>query len=112
MQKILITGGSGLLALNFAFALRDKAQVTVIAHTRIIDVKRIKVLNLSLDSVNKLTLAINKIAPDYVIHTAGLTSIEQCELDPRKAYYVNTQLTENVAIACINTETPFNRSFI
>jgi len=106
MQKILITGGTGLLALNWAFALRDRMQVTITTHNRSISIDRVNILHLNLDSVDNIISVISSIKPSYVIHTAGLTSIEQCELNPNEAFLVNTQLSENVSLACIKTGTP------
>jgi len=105
MQKILITGGTGLLAINWAFALRDKMHVTLITHSRSININKVSVLNLDLNSIKNIISAIENIKPDYVIHTAGLTSVEKCELDPKEAFFVNAQLAENVALACLKTNT-------
>ncbi len=43
--------------------------------------------------------------PDCVVHCAAFTDVDACQLDPEKAYSVNTVGTINVAIACAETHT-------
>lgn len=105
MKKIIITGGSGLLAVNWALFFRDKIQVYIVIHSRLVSLNKVNVLNIKLDLVENIIEAINTINPCYVIHTAGITSVEECELHPSEAYYVNAQLAENVALACTKTNT-------
>ena len=49
-KSILITGGSGLLAVNWALSIRDKFEVTLILHTRKISLQNVEVDIASLDS--------------------------------------------------------------
>ena len=48
----------------------------------------------------KTITAIGEIKPDIVIHTAGYTDVDGCELNPDKAFRINGDGTENVAFAC------------
>lgn len=41
-----------------------------------------------------------KTRPDVVIHTAAWTDVDGCEFDKGRAYKVNSEGTENVALAC------------
>ncbi len=43
--------------------------------------------------------AVHKFRPDVIIHCAALTDVDGCEIEPEKAYFVNTDGTENVAVA-------------
>jgi len=43
---------------------------------------------------------IKKISPDIVVHTAAYTDVDGCELDPEKAYKINSDGTKSVALAC------------
>ena len=47
-----------------------------------------------------LVSAIGKAKPDIVIHTAAYTDVDGCELGPDKAYKINGEGTENIALAC------------
>ena len=45
-----------------------------------------------------LQAQIDALAPDLVVHTAGLTSVDECELNPELAYQVNVEIAQNVAL--------------
>ncbi len=99
-KSILITGGSGLLAINWAIAIRDECEVILLLHQRKISLRGVKTDVMSLDSLDKCLTVVNKHQPDVVIHTAGLTSVEECESNPNLAQEVNVDLAKNIAIAC------------
>jgi dTDP-4-dehydrorhamnose reductase len=99
-EDILITGGSGLLALNWAQTIREKFNVTLGLHDRKINLKHTRSILLDLNSKEALTQALEALQPQLVIHAAGLTSIEQCEANPILAKYINVDLTKNLALVC------------
>ena len=105
-EDILITGGSGLLALNWALAVREKFNVTLGLHDRKINLKDIRSILLDLDSKEALTQALEALQPQLVIHAAGLTSIEQCESNPTLAKYINVDLTKNLVMVCAKLNIP------
>lgn len=99
-QRVLLTGGSGLLALNWAVAIRDRFSVVLGLHQRKVILAGAECLPLDLKSVDRLTRSLTVIRPDIVIHAAGMTSVELCERDPGAAFKVNVELAKNVASAC------------
>ena len=105
-EDILITGGSGLLALYWALAVREKFNVTLGLHDRKINLKDIRSILLDLDSKEALTQALEALQPQLVIHAAGLTSIEQCESNPTLAKYINVDLTKNLVMVCAKLNIP------
>lgn len=98
--QIFFTGGSGLLALNWALAQRDRYSITLGLHEREIALAGVQTRKIDLESVDHLIRAFEDVQPQIVIHTAGLTSVEKCEADPDLAERVNVQLAANVAQAC------------
>lgn len=102
MKKILITGGSGLLAINWALSARDEYRVTLLLHRRKVSLSGVSTDTLSLNSPEDCLSALTKHRPDIVIHTAGLTNVEACESDPGLAQEVNANLAGNMAKACHN----------
>ena len=98
--RILITGGSGLLALNWYAAVRDRYEVVLAVHERQPSVPRATVCVLSLDSVDQVLAALDTYMPEFVVHAAGFTSVEGCENAPDVAHHVNVVLATNVATAC------------
>jgi len=99
-KSILITGGSGLLAVNWTLAIRDKYEVTLLLHTRKISLQNVKVDVASLDSLDECLSILDKHQPDIVLHTAGLTSVEECLANSDLAQEINVDLAKNMAIAC------------
>lgn len=103
---VFITGGAGLLALNWAFAMRDRYSITLGFHKRELDVAGVQSQLVNLESVDKVILLLEKIRPQMVIHTAGLTSVEQCEEAPILAQFTNVAIAVNVAKACAKLDLP------
>jgi dTDP-4-dehydrorhamnose reductase len=99
-KRILITGGTGMLAVNCALHLRKSRQIVLALHTSKLSLPGVQALQLALGTAPSALAAISAIKPDYVIHTAALTSVEQCEADPTLAQQVNVELAANVASAC------------
>lgn len=93
----LITGGSGLLALNWALARADIDTVTLGLHKRQIMMDNITSYVLNYEHSRLLADQIAIIDPDAIIHTAALTSVEQCEHNHDLAMQVNCDLASTLA---------------
>lgn len=104
--KILITGGSGLLALNWALTIRDRYQVTLGLHEHEISLAGVQTRRIDLESVDSLINIFEISKPQIVIHAAGLTSVEKCEAEMEWAQHVNVELAANVAQACAKLGLP------
>lgn len=100
VPSILVTGGTGLLGLNCGATLRETHCVTLGIHQRTLKMHGVHFKEFPLDSVDAILRVLDDVHPDYVIHAAGLTSVEVCEEKPDLAHHVNVELAENVAIAC------------
>ena len=110
-HKVLITGSSGMLGTDLCQALRSEYEIYGI------DISSRAGLNLPYNSASAVqryyqcditneseTLSVlSKIKPDIVIHTAAWTDVDGCELGKDKAYKINSEGTENVALGCKET---------
>lgn len=105
-ETIVITGGSGLLALNWAATMRDQFVVWLGMHNRTVTLRGVESFPLPVGSVDAILAAVEKLRPRLVIHTAGRTSIEDCEMNPSLAHHVNVELSQNVAMACSLMKVP------
>lgn len=101
MNRILLTGGSGLLALNWALAVREQTNVVLGLHKRPVSVRGVSSRLIDISSPQSALRDLREIDPDLVVHTAGLTNIEQCEADPVAAFFQNNLLAQHVAHACL-----------
>ncbi len=99
-DRMLLTGGTGLLSLNWAMTVRDTRHVVLGLHDRKACVAGVEARAVDLESVDGVTRALDAFEPQVVVHTVALTSVEACEADPLLAHHVNVNLAANVALAC------------
>ena len=97
-KRVLITGGSGLLALNWACAIRERWDVILGTHLHSVKLRGTSQYSLELDDISKLEFQVEQLSPDLIVHTAGMTSVDQCENNPMLAKQVNAKIAKNVAI--------------
>ena len=76
-KKIFITGGSGLLAVNWAVSKRNSAEITLCCHQRVINLLGVNTIVSSLGAIGDIENSLKQINPDIVIHTAGITNVEE-----------------------------------
>lgn len=100
MQSVLLTGGSGLLALGWAAAARTRARIVLGLHERAVSPPGVETRVLTLDDPDAVARAIEETRADVVVHAAAMTSVEACEANPGLAQHVNVALAGHVAAAC------------
>jgi dTDP-4-dehydrorhamnose reductase len=100
-QKIMVTGGSGLLGSKLVPLLDTKYEVYPIYNLNQINHKNaIKVNILDFNQIEKNIIDIN---PDVIIHAAAMSNVDQCERDPELAFQINTDSTINILKSALNT---------
>ena len=103
-KKILITGASGLLGGNLAFAYRHKYEVLGICHEHKVEMDRVEYVDIDLLDALALKKVVDEFRPDVVIHCAALSNVEKCEEDKTLACRLNVDLTKNVVKSLENTK--------
>jgi dTDP-4-dehydrorhamnose reductase len=98
-ETVLLTGGSGLLSINWAMTMRDKKNIILGLHNRNIDINNVTAGKINLESIEDIIKALQLFRPRTIVHTAGLTNVELCESNMDLAYHINVKLASNVAIA-------------
>jgi dTDP-4-dehydrorhamnose reductase len=94
---ILLTGGSGLLAVNWFYSKKNDFNVYLGLNERTINPSGANVLFIDFNSEDGLIDQLRKIRPSILINTAGLTNIEKCEKNPELAFHINVELSRMVA---------------
>jgi len=100
--RLLITGVSGLLGLNAALQWSERFELAGFCLAHPVVVPGVKTIRLDLEHLSRVLESVQAFRPDYILHTAGLTNVDRCELDPMLAQRLNVQVTENVATAARN----------
>ncbi len=98
-MKIVITGGTGLLASNFCYLLKDKHEVICVSRKARPYLSGVEYRTLDLADLIHVQRFLEEVKPDLVINTAGLTSVESCEESYYKAYTSNVLPAKNLAKA-------------
>lgn len=98
-SRLLITGGSGLLALGWACAMRSSNDVVLGTHLHRVRLSGVVVEPVDLESEYRFDAALQRYRPDTVVHTVGLTNVDECEYDAERSRHINVELAENVAKA-------------
>lgn len=105
--SIFLTGGSGLLAVNWFYSKLNDYTIYLGLNDRKINPHGAHVLNVDFSSVDTLVNQLELIQPSVLIHTAGLTNVEKCEDNPELAYRINVELSRKVAVATKELGIPF-----
>ena len=99
-KDVLIIGGSGLLAVNWALKVRHHCNVTLLLHHQEVCMRDVDIIKCSLADTKKLLSQFKILKPDMVINCAGLTNVEACEKSPDLANRVNVEYAKNIACIC------------
>jgi dTDP-4-dehydrorhamnose reductase len=109
--KVLITGATGLLGYDLwnVFSKIGEYEVYCLGRkpydTNISFIPKERWICCDITRLEDLYNKITKFNPDFVIHTAAISNVDECESEPDLAYKVNTLGTRNVAIACARFDT-------
>lgn len=87
-MRIAITGADGMLGR------------AVMARLACHDICALTEPSFSLEDRGGVMAALAAATPEWVVHTAAMTDVDGCELDPSKAYRINALGTAYVAEAC------------
>lgn len=102
-MRILITGSNGLLGQKLIDALRNDTEVDLIATSRgedrSPDPLGDRYRSLDITSKPEVDRVLDGTRPDCVIHTAAMTNVDACELDPDACRLNNVTATAHLAEA-------------
>jgi dTDP-4-dehydrorhamnose reductase len=102
-MKILITGSNGLLGQKLVAALRHEPEVQLIATSRGADRTPIPLgpqyRSMDITVQAEVDEVFGATMPDVVIHTAAMTNVDACELDPAACQLQNVTATDHLVQA-------------
>jgi len=101
-MRILVTGASGLLGLNFSLEFSNEHDIIGIVNNTLLNDTFFRVIKEDLTDEKKTRKLIQKIRPNLILNCAALANIDDCEKYPEIAFILNTALPRWIAEECAN----------
>ncbi|MFH1999277.1 MAG: SDR family oxidoreductase [Planctomycetota bacterium] len=112
MQRILVTGASGLLGTHISARLGTQGYSVFAAYSRHpehvqngLNSLNIRLLHLDLTRPSSVEAAFRTAAPHAVVHVAAMADLSPCEQDKALARTINIDATAEIAKYCNKTNT-------
>ena len=105
-MRIAITGASGLLGrelLNFCLA-RGHRPVAAVHARSVIASSAIEQIDIDLVQRESVARFVRQSQPDWVVHSAAMTDVDRCEVEPESARVANVETTRNLLDAIRGTK--------
>jgi len=100
MTRILVTGASGLLGLNFSLQHAAQHEITGVVNSQALRPQApFKVLSADLSLPGSGTALLEAEQPEVLLHCAAVANLETAEKDPALARRVNAELPGELAEA-------------
>lgn len=104
MKKILITGANGLLGQKLVHLIAGNSGYKLIAtargENRLGDIgKAYEYASMDITSKEEVVKVIGVYAPDFIIHTAAMTNVDQCETDQENCIKQNVDAVRYICEA-------------
>ncbi len=97
-MRILITGSNGLLGQKLVAALRNDPAMDLLATSRggdrTADLLGERYRSMDITHKAEVDAVIDAFRPEVIIHTAAMTNVDSCELDPAACKLQNVTATE------------------
>lgn len=88
MKRILVTGASGLLGINFCYFFHEKYDVFGVVNSTKLSGLPFKTIRCNLIT-NSAADLLDEAKPDVVLHCAAMANIDQCEKNSNEAEAIN-----------------------
>ena len=105
-MKLLLTGVSGLLGINFAQEMMNEHEVIGVDRGKLVNAP-FKVLKYDLLEKDSVESILDAAQADWVVNCAALADLDVCEEEPDLAKQLNTDLPRRFARACKIRNIPF-----
>jgi dTDP-4-dehydrorhamnose reductase len=97
MERLLVTGSSGLLGHTIVELAKNDYTVIPLHKTKLLHSNSLK---LDITHTVEVLNILHKLKPDVVIHTASETNVDKCETEKEHTWKTNVEGTHNLADAC------------
>ena len=99
-KKVVVTGSNGLLGQKLIKLLvgRNECEVFAISRgkNRMHSKSGYTYYSIDLTRAEDLEKLLHEIRPDFLVHTAAMTNVDACELNPEECDRMNVEVVENL----------------
>jgi dTDP-4-dehydrorhamnose reductase len=99
MERVLITGASGLLGSNLVLELSRRFEIAATYYQHPLHLDDCEMIPMNITQANEAWAIIRRVEPHVVIHCAAETRVDYCEEYPDEAFRTNVAGTQNLAKA-------------
>jgi dTDP-4-dehydrorhamnose reductase len=99
MMRFLVTGASGLLGLNFCLQYAGQHEIIALTHRVPLSGSPFQILPVELAEPGAATRVVLDTRPDWIVHCAAVTNLEQSEKDPAQSWRLNAEVPGELALA-------------
>ncbi len=100
MTRILVTGASGLLGLNFCLRFYRQHELTGVVNSHPLPGARFPVVQTDLARPGEIEHLLDQVQPALLLNAAALANIDDCESMPEQTWRINVDLPRSMAKAC------------
>jgi dTDP-4-dehydrorhamnose reductase len=97
MQRLLITGASGLLGQNLLEAARSRFTISAWGHAHAGSIRGFEIVPCDLEDAVQIRKEITHARPEFIVHAAALSDVDYCETHPEQTKRINTEATRVLA---------------
>lgn len=101
-ERVLITGSNGLLGQKLVNFFKDYYEVHALSRgeNRNSNTKGYTYYNIDVTDFKKLILLVDKIQPHFIINTAAMTNVDECEEKKTECNIINVELVNHLVQSC------------
>ena len=100
--RVVIFGGSGLLAVNWAIYCERSHDIHLVLHNRIVHFEGVSFHTVNNFDEPAIESVLKAIKPDLVVNTVALTNVDYCEQHQDVAFATNSTLASLIAGVCVD----------
>ncbi|HRK91268.1 MAG TPA: SDR family oxidoreductase [Anaerolineales bacterium] len=104
-MKLLLTGVSGLLGINFAQEMMQEHEIIGVDRGKLVSAP-FKILKQDLLDAGSVEKILDAAQPDWIVNCAALADLDACENNPDLAKRLNMDLPRQLARACKTRSIP------
>ncbi|MEO5603478.1 MAG: NAD(P)-dependent oxidoreductase [Cyclobacteriaceae bacterium] len=102
-MRILVTGSNGLLGQKLTHLLQKDGDVSLIATARgkgVLTIERGEYHSLDISDPEQVKSVMSLTKPDFIINTAAMTQVDDCETQRDACWKANVTAVENLVRCC------------